>query len=85
MTRIMTRFYIQDQGVKFYGTVLSIVTEKEIYDLYSPYRYYFVEFDTGNDKIYPRVMNIKIPNMNHMNTYRYIACETEMIPFIEVK
>lgn len=76
------RFYIQDQGVKFYGTVLSEITDKESYLLYTPYRYYIVEFDTGNDKIYPRVMNTRLPlrNNNNKTVYRYIACETEMRP-----
>ena len=70
------RFYIMDQGVNFYGDVIAEITNKEEYNIYTPYRYFLVEFDTGNDKIYPRVMNIMIST--YPKKYRYISCETEI-------
>ncbi len=71
------KFIITYNNIPFTGKIIRDALPQEIDGLHSPYHYYLVEFDTGNNKIYPRVMNI-MTNSNPIQ-YKYIACETELI------
>jgi hypothetical protein len=76
---LSTKFKILYDNIPFTGNIVRKAFPEEVVDLHSTYTYYIVEFDTGNDKIYPRVMNI-MTNV-HPAQYKYIACETEILEY----
>jgi len=71
-------YYIHHQGVDFNINLVRVLTEneKEKKSLLHPYKYYLVEFETGDDKIYPAAMNIR--KSFHPIKYEYILCETQI-------
>jgi hypothetical protein len=70
------KFTLTYDNVPFTGKIIRRALPEEISPIASPYTYYVVEFDTGNDKIYPRVMNI-MTSIQPL-TYKHIVCETEI-------